>query len=229
MKNKKSDELLQVAFDIDEKVDIPDDYVLDDLHDESIQFLKNTKSQGIACLSRVRNTKEVEYSLNVNNNKSYIDIYDRLGITEQWKILIKNEFESLGSYIQGIKVQNKVKLSVDEITSKYRLHRENIKAIQIPSQEDIEKLSMNMSNRLCITLIKILMGIYQAISASEDDYKLCMWIYYVLLMIQLPLVDEDNSIIYKLNKLIYSKGMGSINSKLLFVIISEIFRQKIVL
>jgi hypothetical protein len=229
MKYKKSDELLQVAFDVDDKIDIPKDYVLDELHEESMLFLKNSKTQSITCLSKIRDTREVEYSLNVNNNQSYIDIYTGLGISDNWIKQIKTEFNSLNTYLNNRKSGNKIKLNIDDITARFRLYKENIKAIQIPIQEDIEQFSKNITNRLCITLLKILIGIYQTIQGSIDDYNICLWIYYVLVMLQLPLIDDDNSILFKLNKLIYTKGPETINAKLLFVILSEIFNQKILL
>jgi hypothetical protein len=226
---KNSDELLQVAFDVEDKINLPDNYVLDEFHEESMVFLKNLKDEAKVFSSKIKNTKEIEFNTNINNNQTYLNIYEKLGISNSWINQIKNEYQNLAKYLYTLRADNKMKLSIDDIVAKYKLYKENINHLPLPSQEEIEQLSKNITNKLCITLIKILTAIYQNISSDSNDYNLCLWIYYILLMIQLPLIDEDNSVLYKLNKLIYNKNPETIHSKILFVILSNIFNQRIII
>jgi hypothetical protein len=228
-KQQQSEDLLPVAFDIEEKIDLPEGYILDQEYIESINFLKSTKIEEKKFISRVRNTREVEYNLNVNNNQSYLDIYKNLGINNGWVNQIKQEYNSLTNYINSHRAELKVKMSVDQITSKFKIFKENPGIMLIPSEEDVVELSKNINNKLCISLIKVLTNIYPAVKNSDQEYRICLWIYYVLHMILLPLIDEDNSVLYKLVKVIYSKPIETTFAKIIFVLLSEIFSQKIVL
>ena len=61
-------------------------------------------------------------------------------------------------------------------------------------------------------------------------YIVTLWIYYLLIMLQTPLIDEDNSVLFSLNKNIvkHPNFEESIHMKIIHVILSEIFSQKLI-
>ena len=74
------EEMLQVAFDINEGLNLPDDYQIDDINKKSVEFLKFVKTQRKSLEIKNDNFKqiELEFSLNVNNHLLYQDIYNKL-------------------------------------------------------------------------------------------------------------------------------------------------------
>ena len=68
-------------------------------------------------------------------------------------------------------------------------------------------------------------------SINLNFTKLSEYLYLFLILLNKPLVDTDNSILYDLNKKIYfhikKTKNENITLKIIFIIIMEIFKQKI--
>jgi hypothetical protein len=214
------DDLLPVAFDIEENFKLPNNYVYDEMHEESILFLKRVKEEGNIFKTN-KSVKQIEYSIGVDNQNIFKDNYKQMGITDKWIKQILNEYDRLKNSLDALRNHNKILLTSNIIASQYKLYKEN-KYIQLPDKECINYLSTNMTNKLGISLLKILSSIYEA----NSDYNTSLWIYYLLHMLNTPLIDEDNSILYKLNKVLIKKNTNE--SKILHVIISEIFKQRLI-
>jgi hypothetical protein len=178
--------------------------------------------------------KHVEYSVNVNNELTFKDNYNNLKITEDWMNIVKVEFERISEYIKSYKAKDKEKFDYNELLKNLKINKENMKNITYPSQEAINYLSVNINNKMCMKLIKHFTSLFDM--DSPNKYNISMWIYYLFCMLERPLVDEDNATLYgfikKLHKYI-STNKDSIEidvdcGRILYVIINEIFKQKLV-
>jgi hypothetical protein len=214
------DDLLPMALDIEENFILPGGYTYDEMHEESIRFLKRAKQEG-KIINKKKYVKQIEYSIGVNNQNIFKERYTQMGISEKWINQITIEYNKLKKNLDALRNQNKILLTSNMIAGQYKLHKEN-KYIQPPDQECINYLSSNITNKLCISLLKTLTSIYE----TNSDYNISLWIYYLLHMLNTPLIDEDNSILYKLNKIVYKKN--TTEAKLIHVIISEIFKQRLI-
>lgn len=272
--NELEDELLQRAFDADEDTPIPEDYVLDEIHERSIDFLKAVDKErklmemksGKAFVKN-ENVKGIDivYSLNVDNNSKFAENYERLGINRNWineiirefKIQLRNSSKDSQNTNNGVK-----KMNFDEIINKYKLHKENLmqcggtfssSRMSFPNDQINSELSAIITNKICIRLLLHFEKLFNSVvvngSSSDEDktekdsnysYIIMLWIYSLLLMLKTPLVDDDNSALYSLNKNIYKylnkyRNTGNSSSvsytplKIIHVIISEVFSQKILL
>jgi hypothetical protein len=216
------DELLNIVFDPDEVIELPDEYVLDEVNTESVRFLKAVQKERKEIELKNGKIKEIniEISLNVNNDLKYRDLYEKLDIARDWIELIIEEFSGLKNKLYDCKKSSTEKKfqHAGDVIAHYKLYPENIKYITIP---DPYFLSTSMTNKICLKLLSFFSKNY-----SEDN-TILIWVYYLLAMIETPLLDEDNSILYNLNKNVF-KSINKIEEKLLFVIISEIYGQKII-
>lgn len=245
------EELLQKAFDVDEKISIPDDYQIDiTLDQQSTLFIKNVQKERNKIENKNKKmNKEIQYefNINVNNQNSFIEIYEKLNIKQEFITEVKNEFYFFKNYFETNEKYSKnnkskeLNLNVNEIVNKYRLQKENIKTIPFPNDSILFFLSCNLTNRICIKLINLFEKLY---FLNENKYNVLLWIYYMLLFIDTPLIDEDNSTLYSLNKNILKNLTDSqktvnsnidnsneniiISEKIIYIIISEIFGQKII-
>ena len=247
-KNQKNsqdsdEEMLQVAFDIEEGLNLPDDYKIDDINQKSVEFLKFVKTQRKNL--EIKNEKfkaiDIEYNLNVNNHLIFKDVYDKLNIDNIWVNLVKDEFHNLQNEIKKYKKEKNTCYykNVGDLIKEYNLYFENLKYFSVPNENILKNLCPKLSNKLCIKLINHFNKILMLNSQSTEI--ILVWIYYLLAMLEMPLVDEDNSILYSVNKnLVKSLSKAkeepasnlnskeSIGKRMIFIIISEIFGQKII-
>lgn len=248
--NEIEDELIQRAFDVDEDMPLPEDYILDEINDQSVEFLKRVEQErrNLELNYAKNNNKDIEYSLNVDNNSKFTENYKFLKISEGWIKNIKNEFEYLQETIRSVQENNKdskQNLNLQEILNKYKLN--SFKDLHLPSDIVLEDLTPSLTNKICIKLITHLKKLLftnadkQVFTDNTDNsnnsiYHCNLWIYYILASLKTPLVDDDNSVLYSLNKEI-SKILHchqnfneneNISLKVNHVIISEIFYQKVV-
>jgi hypothetical protein len=155
--NEIEDELIQRAFDADEDMPLPEDYILDEINDQSVEFLKRVDQERRSLeinSTKKENNKEIEYSLNVDNNLKFTENYRVLNITESWMKNVKEEFEYLQETIQSYQENNKnskQNLNLQEILNKYKLN--NVKDLHLPSDIILQELTPSLTNKLCIKLI----------------------------------------------------------------------------
>lgn len=260
-KQKNSEEeLLVQAFDPEEDFPLPENYIIDELNEESINFLKKAKeeekfielkkkqtqlkaeknlieNQSTTILSdkenKLRNhqivqKEEIIYNINVNNRDIFAKNYTDFNISTEWKNIILHEFNYLNKYFSEIKANknnysletyltaeeqrdyhsyfhlsnlnkmNKQILSHDDIIKEFKLYRENINFIKAPVSDNMSLfLALKINNKNAIRLIK---HFWKNLSEAHNVYNILMWIYMLLSFLQMPLVDDDNSILYGLNK-----------------------------
>lgn len=246
MKNKRNknpesyDEMLPVAFDENEEINLPEEYEIDEINEKSLEFLKKVKveSKNLELKNSKFKSIEWEFSLNVNNNIIFQDINEKLSIDKEWIIEIKKEFFHIQTDLLKYKKQNQKNAAmfknVGDLIQSYNLYYENIKNFCIPDENILQELGPKLTNKICIRLISHFNKVLSQVSENED--KIFYWLYYILAMLQLPLVDDDNSILYSLNKklikMLTESREATITSKyigmrIIFVIISEIFGQKV--
>ena len=104
--NDLEDELLQRAFDVDEELPLPEDYVLDEINSKSVEFLKNVDKERKLLSSNNQNSiivdyMDIEFSLNVDNTSNFKENYKRLKIPQRWIDGIKIEFSKIKNYFDS--------------------------------------------------------------------------------------------------------------------------------
>jgi hypothetical protein len=238
--NDIEDELVQRAFDIDEDLPLPQDYILDEINDSSVEFLKKVEKERNLLDNKhsyVNKRIELEFSLNVNNNINFQKNYEIFNISNNWIKTIKEEFRFLAELISTDYPKREKKYNTKEIISKYKLN--SLHEIPIPSDIIKSDLSEYLNNKVCIGLISHFEKLLRNCNV-EFYYILMLWVYYLTTCLQTPLVDDDNSTLYNLNKNILKKlkletnanpdfANGIISLKIIHVIISEEFGQKVVI
>lgn len=251
-----AEELLVQAFDPEEDFPLPENYVIDEVNEESINFLKrakdeekklelNTKTKKQELLTektkqtdiveknsnkipQIFQREEIIYNLNVNNKDIFAKNYNDFKISADWKKIILHEFNYLNSFfsnakankslysleayicaeaqkdfythlhLQNLNKSNKQFLTHEEIIKEFKLHNENINNIKAPASDNMSLfLALKLNNKNCIRLIK---HFGKNLPQARNVYDLLMWIYMLISFLQLPLVDDDNSVLYGLNK-----------------------------
>jgi hypothetical protein len=240
---ESDEEILKVAFDVDEDFNLPEEYELDEINQKSVEFLKYVKMESKNLELKNANSKSIgiEYSLNVNNNLIFQDVYDKLGIDNEWIKEIKKEFSQLQNEVSKYKKEKNMMntsfyKNVGDLIKDYNLYYENIKHFSIPDEKILQELGAKLTNKICIKLINHFNKVFSQTSQNVD--KFLMWLYYILAMLETPLVDEDNSVLYSLNKKIVKNlteakeetiTNEAIGKRIIFIIISEIFGQKVMI
>jgi hypothetical protein len=228
------EDLLPIAFAVNDNMPLPESYTNDPINEESMLFLKSVIKEG-KQYERQDINSIFSVQGKVNNNQIFEDRYISLGISPQWRRMIVKEFESIRNRIHKEYLTNKKEfIDLNKIISDYKLQIENIKHIQEPSITTIEFCSKNMNNKICIKLIKHFNKLYMK---KENIYVILQWVYFFLFLLKLPLIDEDNAELYHLNKNILNcllqksekiSNQEEISQKIIYILISEIFGQKII-
>lgn len=257
---KNEDNLLPLAFDVNEKLEIPDGYVLNETEEKlSLAFFEESKKDENKNLNykKIKEINKIEFSLNVNSQLFIQDIYKNFDIKCNWIYIIKEEFKRIKLHFSQYKnfkhdlslkdnneqnLSNQVLLpprSFQEILEIFNLKTLNL--ILIPSNNDCAYLVSIINNKLCLKLLKHIFSFFDYNSSNKDN--ILKWIYFLLMILEQPLVDIDLAILYAFNKKLYkfidinNKNNDSLNlqlendikaSKMVFVILSEVFNQKLV-
>lgn len=244
--SQSDEEMLQVAFDVEEDLNLPENYQLDEINQQSVEFLKFVKNQRKNIEMKNENFKSIdlEFNINVNNNNIFKETYDKFAIDNFWIMAIKREFSNLQKRMAILKKEKERNTThyknVGDLIKEYNLYYENIKYFSIPNDTMIKELCPILSNKLCIKLINHFNKIL--FKSTTDEEKILTWIYFLLSFLEMPLVDEDNSVLYSLNKAILKHLIEnsndenlstlckeSIGKKIIFVVISEIYGQKVMI
>ena len=83
--NELEEEIMERAFDVDEEVPLPEDYILDEINDQSVDYLKKVFKQREALDNKFfeKNSHiEFEFNTNVNNSNEFENLYAKLQITK---------------------------------------------------------------------------------------------------------------------------------------------------
>jgi hypothetical protein len=239
--NSESDEeMLQIAFDINEELNLPENYTIDEINQESLNFLRQVRNERkkLEIPHEKFNSIDFEFSLNVNNHLIFEDVYDKLQIDNIWIEIIKQEFNKLREQMAsfGKEKNSFFYKNVGELIKEYNLYAEKLNYAQIPNDEILKTLCPKLSNKLCIKLINHFDKIFSQTSPYLD--KILIWVYYLMANLEFPLIDEDNSVLYLLNKKLLKflkdknedtkiTSNASIAERIIFIIISEVFGQKV--
>ncbi len=243
--NEIEEDILERAFDVDEEMPLPEDYILDEINDKAVEYLRRVGKERDTIEQKHSVSKtliDFEYSLNVNNTNQFESLYEKLGIKKEWIQQVKDEFETLQLQIKESNSHQKNDImNFDQVLNKYKLHRDQL-PFAIPNDFVVSELAPIITNRLCIKIISHFNRMFLEFhtSGKEKIKSIFLWIYLTLAMLKTPLVDDDSSLLYELNKNILNKGLKhdgvictqeseeNISFKIVFIIISEIFGQKVI-
>lgn len=162
------------------------------------------------------------------------------------------------SHILNLNNLGKDFLIHEDVIKEFKLYREHIKSILYPSSDNLSTfLALKLNNKNLIKLIKHFeKNLILINNENVNMYNALIWVYMLLSFLQLPLVDDDNSVLYLLNKNIknfiskkfeeektFESNVNSsidnasiypdylkndlISAKIIYVILSEFFNQKV--
>lgn len=247
----ESNDLRTVAFDINDNTPMPLGYVVDELiSNQAKAYIRNVKEERKRIKAKKKEKiKDIEYNIFPDNNKQIDDIYSNINISLQYIEVVKNEYYSFKQKIKVYCKGSEEKLNHEMIVKRFKLTIEKYNFLLIPSDSVLEIIGSSITNTNCMKLIKKIHSLLICDSEKNSfnkHYELVMWVYMILGYIEMPLVDDDNSTLYSLNKYLYqsiiSKKHNDINTsntnsesiiivsmKIVYIIISEIFKQKIML
>ena len=233
----------EIAFDVNNdnyKNFYPDNFQIDDELDEDIKKFFNNQNENNNIINIINNNNNNLLINNENdNNDFYVNLYEdnlKLSINEVYnKLNIKKEFINI-----VINEFNEIKNKLNEL-KKNNIYNNNFckkliinKNILIPFPNNeilITRIFPFLSNKYCLNQIKKIKYLIFIEKNKDLDFdKMFEWLYTFLLLIEQPLFDFENSILFELNKLIYYNFdllNKYLNLKISFIIISEIYKQRI--
>ena len=233
----------EIAFDVNNdnyKNFYPDNFQIDDELDEDIKKFFNNQNENNNIINIINNNNNNLLINNENdNNDFYVNLYEdnlKLSINEVYnKLNIKKEFINV-----VINEFNEVKNKLNELQKNCNYNNNFCKKLIInknilipfPNNEIlITRIFPFLSNKYCLNQIKKIKYLIFIEKNKDLDFdKMFEWLYTFLLLIEQPLFDFENSILFELNKLIYYNFdllNKYLNLKISFIIISEIYKQRI--
>ena len=223
---KNEDDISQpiaLNFEIDDSI-YPEDYEVDTKYDTHIKnFFLQSKTVNsisdypdkIAVSSHPDNIK----TLTQENNSS-------LGITEQMVEKIREEFSSFQEEIIEL-----AKNLPEKKGNSFVIPKKEFNSIPSPTNEIlVSEVLPYRTNRYCMKQIKSINKILQSGNKIENIEVIYLWLYTYLSLLKTPLVDDDNSILYSINKYLFKslkENKSDSYKKVIYIIISEIFKQKV--
>ena len=230
----------EIAFDIndDYKNFYPDNIQIDDKLDEDIKnfFNKQNDKNDIIYNNNVNNNNLLiendnnDFFLNKNEDNlklSINEIYNKLNIKKEFINIVINEFNEIKNKLNELKKNN---IYNNNFCKKLIINKNIL--IPFPNNEIlITRIFPFLSNKYCLNQIKKIKNLIFIEKNKDLDFnKMFEWLYTFLLLIEQPLFDFENSILFELNKLIYNNIdllNKYLNLKICFIIISEIYKQRI--
>ena len=221
----------KVKFDLS-KIDnsiYPEDVLIDNEMDEKIKnfFKNNNNNLQNTNNNNLDSESESEIFLNYNysNFENQNNIYEELKINNDFINEVLSEYKIAKDKISKLNIEKKDELMIS---------KKNYNISPLPNDYILKTRVLGFkSNKKCI---KQILTIKNIIFSNNDINninltKLYEWLYTFLLLLDTPLVDSDNSILYDLNKKIYLQQKKNNNNniyfKIIFIIISKVFKQKI--
>jgi len=237
------EELMAKAFDINDKIKPPQNYVLDSMNDDSIKFLKKVQEQYKDLEKNNKmNVKKLNNNNLVNTKESNEPSYKKvqlvdLNFKKEYIENILTEFQNLRNCIEDYKknFQGSYKSYDDFLKSNY-LDIENIEYFGEPSVESSTLLNNMIS-------IRILKYFKKLLTLEKNTYTILLWVYYILSNLQCPLTDDQSSVLHDINKIIYRQlnkleavtnydetaEYTKISLKIVFTILSKYFEQNLII
>ena len=234
----------EIAFDVNNdnyKNFYPDNFQIDDELDEDIKKFFNNQNENNNIINNINinNNNNLLINNENDNNDFYVNIYEdnlKISINEVYnKLNIKKEFINV-----VINEFNEVKNKLNELQKNCNYNNNFCKKLIInknilipfPNNEIlITRIFPFLSNKYCLNQIKKIKYLIFIEKNKDLDFdKIFEWLYTFLLLIEQPLFDFENSILFELNKLIYYNFdllNKYLNLKISFIIISEIYKQRI--
>lgn len=248
---KHNSELLQKAFDVNIKNEeyYPNCVYIDkDIDNEATKFLQHTINEANQ-IETVHYLKSNTHNNIVNNNDNDNDnddiemnvhpdnvqvlrykIYEHLNVNVHMVDEIKKEYECMKRKCMMLLKET------NENESGKKLNIVNMikdfgKSIRPTKCVLVNNVFPYMNNNYCFVQIKFIYKVIYShkILINIPFNVLYEWLYLLLIMLKLPLVDDQNAFLYKINKHIFNKNKTTLttNDKIIAIIISEIFNQKI--
>ena len=234
----------EIAFDVNNdnyKNFYPDNFQIDDELDEDIKKFFNNQNENNNIINNINinNNNNLLINNENDNNDFYVNINEdnlKISINEVYnKLNIKKEFINV-----VINEFNEVKNKLNELQKNCNYNNNFCKKLIInknilipfPNNEIlITRIFPFLSNKYCLNQIKKIKYLIFIEKNKDLDFdKMFEWLYTFLLLIEQPLFDFENSILFELNKLIYYNFdllNKYLNLKISFIIISEIYKQRI--
>ena len=232
----------EIAFDIndDYKNFYPDNIQIDDKLDEDIKNFFNKQNEKNDIINNNNNVNNNNFLIDNDNINDFFfiknednlklsinEIYNKLNIKKEFINIVINEFNEIKNKLNELKKNN---IYNNNFCKKLIINKNIL--IPFPNNEIlITRIFPFLSNKYCLNQIKKIKNLIFIEKNKDLDFnKMFEWLYTFLLLIEQPLFDFENSILFELNKLIYYNIdllNKYLNLKICFIIISEIYKQRI--
>ena len=232
----------EIAFDIndDYKNFYPENIQIDDKLDDDIKKFFNNQNEKNDIINNNNNVNNNNNLLIENDNNDFFinknednlklsinEIYNKLNIKKEFINIVINEFNEIKNKLNELKKNN---IYNNNFCKKLIINKNIL--IPFPNNEIlITRIFPFLSNKYCLNQIKKIKNLIFIEKNKDLDFnKMFEWLYTFLLLIEQPLFDFENSILFELNKLIYYNIdllNKYLNLKICFIIISEIYKQRI--
>lgn len=214
-----------MAIDINMKDDIyPEDCVVNKENDEEIRQMLHTNE----LMNVNRTEKEIEVSKHPDNlvvlSQKENDFFN---ISKDYVQYVINEYSETQRKLNELKNNNEIIQHEEQ----FKIANEIKKILIIPTDEIIQKrIFPYLSNKYCIQQIYSIKNLLflNKKKKNVDSSILYEWLYCFLLLLNPPLTANYNSVLYEINKQIISQKSESPQSTLIYIIISNIFKQKVI-
>jgi hypothetical protein len=242
---KHNSELLQKAFDVNVKNEeyYPNCVYIDkDIDNEATAFLQNTINEANQIeighhltTNNIINDSDDDNEIEMNVHPDNVQvlrykIYEHLNVNVHMVDEIKKEYECMKRKCMMLLKET------NENESGKKLNIVNMikdfgKSIRPTKCVLVNNVFPYLNNNYCFVQIKFIYKVIYShkILINIPFNVLYEWLYLLLIMLKLPLVDDQNAFLYKINKHIFNKNKTTLttNDKIIAIIISEIFNQKI--
>ena len=245
--NKRNDELLQKAFDINVKNEdyYPTTVHIDqDIDNEATAYLQRTinEAQQIESVRHLQtrnstntdntgNDDDSEIEMNVHPDNVEVlryQIYEHLNVSAFMVEEIKKEYECMKSKCMGMLKEGKERAKKLNVVN---MIKDFGKCVRPEQDVLVNNVFPYLNNNYCFVQIKFIYRVIYShkILINVPSKVLYEWLYFFLIVLKMPLVDDQNAFLYKINKHIFKQNKTTLTTqdKIIAIIISEIFNQKI--
>lgn len=214
-----------MVIDINMKDDIyPEDCVVNKENDEEIRQMLQSNE----LINVNKKEKEIEVSQHPDNLVMLSQKEnDYLNISKEYVQYVVNEYNETHKKLNELKNNHEIIQHEEQ----FKIVNESKQTLMKPTDELIQKrIFPYLSNKYCIQQIRSINNLLFLNKKKKniDNSILYEWLYCFLLLLNPPLTANYNSVLYETNKNIFSQKVQLHQSTLIYIIISNIFKQKVI-
>jgi hypothetical protein len=205
----------------------------EDKEDEISAFKNDNEIQNVEEDDESSSSSELIYSTYPNNvETTKNNIYKEMNINQNLiKAVIEEYSQTKEKFMKGFNRESEAKNIIEE-KNKFIFNPKEFNQYDLPKDDIINyNILPFISNGY---LIKNINKCFKVLKKCNKNSKkeisaLSEWFYTFLLFLESPLSPDHSADLYSINKYIYNNFIKNTELKIIFIIISEIFKQLLIL